>query len=100
MQRVAAFLKEDRAKKQALGRVEVRRSGYTFRIHGKFAARGPCRKTKAEAQKDGEAVAKAGDGEATQKMLKDLRAKMLRAEGKHLIEERSLGYVKKQSNNT
>ena len=66
---------------------------YQYVIQGQFAAKGPLRKTKTEAQRDGKAIALAKDREAAQKMLKDLEAKSLRAKGEHLLYGRSLGGV-------
>ena len=69
---------------------------YAYAIQGHFAARGPSRRTKTEAQRDGEAVALAKDREAAQKILKDLRAKDLRAKGKPVTDGRALGCVRKR----
>ena len=73
-----------------------RNGSYRYQIQGKFATRGPTRKTEMEAQRDADAVRKAKSCEAAQKILKDLRAKVLRAEGKK--ERTAVGYLQVNRN--
>ena len=68
-----------------MGCVEANQGRYCCKIQGKFAARGPPRKTHAEARRDGNAIAKAKDREQARKILTDLKVKDLRVKASLLL---------------
>ena len=74
---------------------------YQYEIRGKFAAAGPVRRTKLDAQRHADATRKAKGRKASQKVLKDLRtkalrAKVLRAQGKSVTERAEGSKAKEQ----